>query len=277
MRWLFVVFLTLATQLAAQTYPDYDRTTITDLADLLTDAEEAALDQRLGQLRDETGVELAVLTLPSQQPYASDVSLETFATGLFNHWGIGNADRNDGVLVLILPEDRSMRIELGAGYGRDWDRASANVINRSFLPAFESGNYAKGIDEGINDVIASVVMPFRDGAEPPSDPESLPVWMIGIAVALSAAIVGKNKLGDWATRLRRCPNCGRRGLSRNRKTVRHPTKSAEGAGRTVVRCAFCDYSQKETFVIPMRSSSSSSSSGSFGGGRSGGGGASGRW
>lgn len=107
MRWI-AVLLFLATPVWAQVYPDYDRTTITDRADLLTDAQETALAVRLEGLRRDTGIEFAVLTLKSQAPYSAAQSLEDFATGLFNHWGIGNASRNDGILVLVLSEDLSL-------------------------------------------------------------------------------------------------------------------------------------------------------------------------
>jgi uncharacterized protein len=167
MRWI-AVLLFLATPVWAQVYPDYDRTTITDRADLLTDAQETALAVRLEGLRRDTGIEFAVLTLKSQAPYSAAQSLEDFATGLFNHWGIGNASRNDGILVLVLSEDRAMRIELGAGYARDWDRVSQNVVNRTFLPAFESGDYATGIADGVEDVIASIALPFSEGSAAPA-------------------------------------------------------------------------------------------------------------
>ena len=57
---------------------------------------------------------MTIITLESQAPYAPDETLEEFATNLFNNWGIGDAARNDGILVLVLPDDRAMRIELGA-------------------------------------------------------------------------------------------------------------------------------------------------------------------
>ena len=59
---------------------------------------------------------MKIITLESQAPYAPDETLEEFATNLFNDSGIGDATRNDGILVLVLPDDRAMRIERGAGY-----------------------------------------------------------------------------------------------------------------------------------------------------------------
>ncbi|MCK0148499.1 TPM domain-containing protein [Marivita sp. S6314] len=258
----------------AQTYPDYTRTTITDLADLLSDAEEDALHARLTGVRQDTGIEFAVLTLPSQQPYAPETSMEAFATGLFNHWGIGDASRNDGILVLILKEDRAMRIELGAGYGRDWDRVAAEVINRSFLPAFSNDNYSQGITTGVEDVLTSIALPFSSGADAPS--AGIPTDIIFVVIALLGAglIVGRRWFGDVLTKLRRCPNCGRRTLSRKRNVLTKATRAVKGQGEALTRCSACSFRKRDLYTIsPTRSSSG----GSFGGGRSGGAGASGRW
>ncbi len=273
MRWI-AVLLFLATPVWAQVYPDYDRTTITDRADLLTDAQETALAVRLEGLRRDTGIEFAVLTLKSQAPYSAAQSLEDFATGLFNHWGIGNATRNDGILVLVLSEDRAMRIELGAGYARDWDRVSQNVVNRTFLPAFESGDYATGITDGVEDVIASIALPFSEGSEAPASDAEFGPWMVFIAILGSLMITGRRSVGDFFTRFQRCPNCGNRGLSRKRKTLVKATRNGQGSGEVTTRCSQCSYRDVRPYTISRISSSSSSG---FSGGRSGGGGASGRW
>jgi uncharacterized protein len=81
---------------------------------------------------------LTVVTLKSQKPYAPGETLEDFATNLFDDWGIGDATRNDGILVLVLPNDRAMRIELGAGYDASWNNEAGRLIDRSYLPSFSS-------------------------------------------------------------------------------------------------------------------------------------------
>lgn len=274
MRWLVVVLFVLAGPLWAQTYPDYSRITITDQADLLSDAQEQALDARLTALRRQTGIELAVLTLTSQTPYAPDQSLESFATGLFNHWGIGDAKRNDGILVLVLSQDRAMRIELGAGYGRDWDRVASSVIKQSFVPSFSSEDYATGITNGVDDVIASIAQPFHDGSAAPASGGGISMLMVFAAIAGSIVIVARRGLSDVLTRLRRCPVCGNRTLRRKRKTLHNATRTSQGSGEMTTWCTNCDYRNVQPFFI---SQSTSPSRSSFGGGRSGGGGASGRW
>ncbi|WP_300034016.1 YgcG family protein [uncultured Roseobacter sp.] len=257
----------------AQPYPDYKSLTVNDYANILPAAEETQLSLQLETLRRETGVEMTVLTLKTQNDYAPDKTLEQFATGLFNHWGIGDAGRNDGVLVLILSDDRAMRIELGAAYKRDWDRVSERVIDDHFLDAFAAGNFPKGITEGTTAIIETIVRPFLQG-ETPSGNDQNETWIIGILIALFFAFSARKKIGDLSVRLRICPRCGQRSLRQSRSTSVSASKETAGQGVCSRFCTDCDFKEDELYVIPRLSSGSS---GSFGGGSSGGGGASGRW
>ncbi len=135
---LFVFLMIFLPGLAsADAFPGYDNPYVNDYAEVLDDATEATLHDTVKALRDDTGVELTVLTLPTRETYAPDSTIEDFATALFNHWGIGNRERNDGILILILTEDRSMRIELGEGYDSDYDLAAGFIINRDMIPHFD--------------------------------------------------------------------------------------------------------------------------------------------
>jgi uncharacterized protein len=95
------------------------------------------------------------------------MTLEAFATALFNHWGVGKAETNDGVMILVFRDDRAMRLELGAAYGRDWDRVAQDVVERNFLNAFATGDYVRGLVWGPRRTIERIVMPFREGAGSP--------------------------------------------------------------------------------------------------------------
>ncbi|MEM9850858.1 MAG: TPM domain-containing protein [Pseudomonadota bacterium] len=277
-RILFLIFFVFAgiNGAWAQSYPDYTSTTVNDLAELLSTQELAALDAQLSGLRADTGVEMTVLTLPSQAPYAPDITLEAFATGLFNHWGIGDASRNDGVLILILRDDRAMRVELGAAYARDWDRAAEDVVDRVFLPAFRDGDYPAGILNGAVAVIDQIVLPFRAGSpapEPAASGGDSP-WAFAVMAGVMALFFGRGALANGLARFRVCPSCNTRGLRQSTRTVRSATTSSTGQGVRRTTCPRCGYVNETTYTIARRSRSSS---GGFGGGRSGGGGASGRW
>ena len=179
MHGFLFVLMFLASTATAQTYPEYRSTTVNDLAGLLDPADEAALTGQLTGLRRDTGVEMTVVTLATQADFAPGRTLEQFATGLFDHWGIGQAGRNDGVLVLILRDDRAMRVELGQAYGRDWDGAAQRVVDGQFLPAFKAGSYARGILTGSTAVIDDIILPFRAGQDAPAGSKRGvdPLWL----------------------------------------------------------------------------------------------------
>ncbi|MCF2905336.1 TPM domain-containing protein [Octadecabacter sp. CECT 8868] len=284
MRILLILLFLWASGSMAQTFPLYEQITVNDYADLLPVDEEAALSAQLKTLREETGVEMTVLTLDSQRPFAQGQSLEAFSTALFNHWGIGDAQRNDGVLVMVLRADRAMRVELGAGYGQDWNREAQYIVDNDFLPAFRSDDYAGGITRGVDAVIEDIVMPFNEGAPRParqaenSRGVKFLFGIVGGAFAAFAALFVFAK--RMIKRLRKCPNCGRGGMNKDRIVDFKPSFSTTGSGRHHFHCDHCDHSYDQGFIIAMRShstSSGSSSGSSFGGGSSGGGGASGRW
>ena len=261
----------------AQSFPPYSSTTVNDFADLLSETSAAALRDRLAQLLTDTGIEMTVVTLPNQAAYAPGLSLETFATALFNDWGVGDAARNDGIMVLVLPQDRAMRVELGAGFDRQWDSVAQGVVDNSFLPHFRAGDYQTGIMVGTQVVIDRIALPFREGQPPPkaNDFPILSIILIGIC---ALAVRQLHRIGALFTRLRTCPKCGTRGSLRvYRRTITYPTTMTRGRDERTVTCTKCDHKDTRIIHTSRRSNRTSGSGGGFGGGRSGGGGASGRW
>ena len=105
----------------AEPYPAYLSTDVNDFAGLLSPEAAARLQSDLQGLHDDTGIEMAVVTLPSRQGFEASANIEEFALRLFNGWGIGDASRNDGILVLVLKDDREMRIQLGSAYHQGYD------------------------------------------------------------------------------------------------------------------------------------------------------------
>ncbi|MEM8978891.1 MAG: TPM domain-containing protein [Pseudomonadota bacterium] len=258
----------------AQSYPDYKTTTVNDLADLLDETQEAELRDQLVALRRETGVEMTVLALESQSPYAPTMTLEQFATGLFNHWGIGDAKRNDGVLVMVLSQDRAMRVELGAAYARDWDGVAQRVVDEDFLPDLRNDRFAAGILNGSKAVEANIVRPFLAGDSAPASSKDDDFWIFSAIFGAGVLIMAKNPLSNVFARVLPCPNCGRRGMRQSREVVSRATRQHGGRGLRRRRCPHCGHENETSYFIPRISSGGS---GGFGGGRSGGGGASGRF
>ena len=260
---------------SAQDYPRHENIYVNDYAGVLDAGARTRLTRAITGLRDDTGVELTILTLTDRAGYAHPDDFEAFATGLFNDWGIGDASRNDGILILVVTGERKMRIELGAGYPSGYDNEAARIIRTSFLPAFKAGDYQRGIEEGTALVIDQIARRFASGQAAPDGSGGKPVVTLIVAL-LALGGVGLAAVGWIRGYFRRCPACGARGLRVNKRTLTRATRSQEGAGERQATCRQCGYSDTSTYIIPIVSDSSSSG-GSFGGGSSAGGGASGSW
>lgn len=277
-----IVAVVLPLAAVAQSWPVYENTTVNDYANIIEQGAEGRITSALISLREETGIEATVLTLYTRWGYGSG-TLEDFATGLFNHWGIGNPEKNDGILVLVVSEDREMRVELGAGYGTAFNREAQDIVDRIFLPAFRAGDFSNGIEDGTAAVIARIARVNYAGAEPVPLSDSgdgggnIDGIIGGIVSAILAAIFGASLFGRRiADRFRRCPQCGERGLDIERSTLERATTTASGRGEMTTTCPHCGFHSTSSYTIP-RHSGSSSSGGGFSGGSSSGGGASGRW
>ena len=140
-------------------YPQPDHGYVTDLAGLLSTDEEERIERWLWQVEDQEKVEIIVMTINSiyDYPGTDNVNIGTFATGLFNAYGIGNLPNNDGILLLISRVDRKVRIELGAYYGKQRDADAQRIIDTVILPAFRHDDYVAGIQDGTKAIIAEFV------------------------------------------------------------------------------------------------------------------------
>ena len=152
LSWLFAV-LTFATIASAQTYPSYTETYVNDFANVLTADEAERVRDKLKELKEKRDIEFTVVTIQTMADYGHSGPIEPFATGLFNYWGVGDATRNDGVMMLVALYDRQMRIEVGSGYGATKNAPMQDIIDEVILPKFRSDAYAEGIERGVDAVI----------------------------------------------------------------------------------------------------------------------------
>ncbi|RUT66146.1 methanol dehydrogenase [Morganella morganii] len=126
---------------------------VTDTAGLLTAAERSSIDQKLNALREQTGARIAVLTVKT----TGSRDIESYAEKVFNHWRLGRINIDDGILLLVAADDRAMRIEVGYGLeGAVSDAAANRILNDYFIPNFKMGNYAGGINDTVDALIAKV-------------------------------------------------------------------------------------------------------------------------
>lgn len=135
----------------AQDLPPRPEGPVYDGADILSAATEAQLDQQLRAYNRDTGRAIIVATVPT----TGGESIESYATRLFSTWGIGGAERDMGLLLLIARDDRKMRIEVGYGlHGYFGGIMAGRVIRDTITPRFKEGNFDAGVTDGINAIIA---------------------------------------------------------------------------------------------------------------------------
>ena len=162
--WLVSLLLLLLCVWApaqAQTFPKPNNTRVVDAANILAPADEAALDAKLAAYEKNTGRQMVVATIPSLEGYP----IEDYGYRLGRAWGIGSKEKDDGTLLIVAPNDRKVRIEVG--YGLEpymTDALSSVIINTQILPRFKAGDFTGGINAGVDAMIAQLQLPPEEAA-----------------------------------------------------------------------------------------------------------------
>ncbi|MHC8340584.1 TPM domain-containing protein [Pseudomonas sp. HLT2-19-2] len=119
---------------------------VVDNAQMIEPSVREQLTQQLQAHEKATGEQLVVVTLPDLQ--GTDIA--DFGYQLGRYWGIGQKDKNTGALLIVARDDRKLRIEVGYGLeDRLTDAQSSVIINQVITPAFKTGNFSKGISDGV--------------------------------------------------------------------------------------------------------------------------------
>lgn len=141
---LLISFAALAADLPALTGR------VVDNAGILDATTEAALTQKLEDLETKGSDQVVIATIDS----LDGEEIEPYATRLFNSWKLGQAGRNNGVLVLVARNDRKMRIEVGYGLeGTLTNQHATRIIEDDMVPAFRAGDFSGGISKAVDDII----------------------------------------------------------------------------------------------------------------------------
>lgn len=126
---------------------------VTDLAGTLTPDARAALEAKLAGFEARKGAQVAVLIVPTTQPEA----IEQYSIRVVDAWKLGREKPDDGVLLLVAMQDRALRIEVGRGLeGALTDLAANRIIEETITPRFRDGDFAGGIEAGVDRVISVI-------------------------------------------------------------------------------------------------------------------------
>jgi uncharacterized protein len=157
-RSVILLLLVLSFSLhAAPEFPGLDDRVV-DTAGLLTSETREALIGELAAHEQASSNQVVVVTLTSLQGY----SIDDYGYQLGRHWGIGQKKRDNGVLLIIAPKERKVRIEVGYGLeGTLTDALSHNIIQTVKLPEFKKGDMAQGIVSGARAIVQALEGSFE--------------------------------------------------------------------------------------------------------------------
>lgn len=126
---------------------------VVDAANIFEPQFEAELTKTLSKLEEDTLVQLVVATTPSLKGY----DINDYSIQLARAWGIGHYERNDGLMILVAPNDRKVRIEVGLGLETAVkDEEAALIIQDGMLPHFRREDYEAGVAAGVEQLIREV-------------------------------------------------------------------------------------------------------------------------
>ena len=152
---LVLILAFAAPAFSAPTFPKLDGR-VTDAAGILPAETRAALDTRLAALEKTTTIQLVVATVPDLQGY----EIDEYGYQLGRTWGIGQKGSNNGALLIVAPNDRKVRIEVGYGLeGVLTDALTSQIIRRNIVPAFKAGDMAGGVAAGTEALAALLELP----------------------------------------------------------------------------------------------------------------------
>jgi uncharacterized protein len=154
-RSLLILLALAAAPAAAQDFPQLTGRVV-DAANIIPDADEAALARKLEAVETASSRQLVVATVPSLQGYP----IEDYGYQLGRKWGIGQKGANNGIILLVAPNERKVRIEVG--YGLEpimTDALSGDIISGQIFPAFKRNDYPGGINAGADAIIEQLRAP----------------------------------------------------------------------------------------------------------------------
>jgi len=149
----FAAALLLPTAQARAVEVPYLTGRVVDNAEILKPATQRDLSELLRKHEEKTTNQIAVLTVPT----LDGESVEDFAVRVFERWKLGRKGKDNGVLVIVAPQDRRMRIEVGYGLeGILTDAAAARIIRNVITPRFRDGDFDGGILRGVSAIVAQL-------------------------------------------------------------------------------------------------------------------------
>jgi uncharacterized protein len=166
---------------------------VTDVANALTDEQKAALSQTLTQYQKDTSNEIAILVLPN----LSGMAIEDVGVTVGRAWGIGDKQKNNGILIIVALEERETRMEVGYGLeGAVPDLVAKGIIEEDMAPAFRQGDYFGGLTAAIASLQKHIAGEYTADRYTKTDASGFGgffFFLVIIGIQISAAWLGRTK------------------------------------------------------------------------------------
>lgn len=189
---LLFILLTGHFLLYAQDLPDVSNRLVTDYTNTLTRGEQQQLEQKLLAFQDSSSTQIAVVVIKSTEGY----DIADYAVRLAQKWAIGSKKYNNGILLLVALNDRTVNIQTGYGIeGALPDVIAHRIIQNEIRPSFSQQDYFGGLDKATDAIISYTKGEYK--ADPRArgrekDGGGIPVILIVIIVIVVISIISKN-------------------------------------------------------------------------------------
>jgi uncharacterized protein len=197
---------------------------VVDDAGILDVQTKASLEAKLADLEAKTTNQLVVVTLKSLQGY----DIADYGYRLGRHWGIGLKEKSNGALVIVAPNERRVRIEVGYGLeGSLTDAVTRLIIENAILPRFRANDFAGGVTRGVDDIVAVLsgqATEYKQRAAKRPDPSAPAIDVVTVILLLIIAFIVIRSL--TASRIRPSRRRGQWGAG----TVLVPDSGSWGSG-----------------------------------------------
>ncbi|MGV2496962.1 TPM domain-containing protein [Pelagerythrobacter aerophilus] len=151
----------LAFPAAAQEFPERGTAPVVDAANIIDDATQAALTQKLDAFEERSQRQFAIATIPDLQGY----DIADYGYRLGRAWGLGDAENNDGIILIVAPNEKRMRIEVGYGLEGVIPDGLAFEYIEAMKPYFREGDYSGGIAMAADRIINQLELPPEEAAQ----------------------------------------------------------------------------------------------------------------
>ena len=196
--WIAAALALFCLALPAHADPTYPAFTglVVDDAHVLSEADQADLTRKLTDLQDKTGVQFAVTTVPS----LGGDEVEPYANALFRQWKIGQKGADNGLLLILAPNERKLRFEVGYGLeGTFTDVQSKLILHNTMVPKLKAGDAAGALKAGVDDAILVLT---KDKASLPAHLQPAPQDDGGSAILFAIIFIVVLIIIFWMSRRR---------------------------------------------------------------------------